>query len=58
MVGRAHVGSRCQGEFGPAVARLVDGLTDVSRPGDANRAARKAIDRAHVAAASVRAMRS
>src|SRR5690242_10154745 len=42
-------------EFGPAVARLVDELTDVSRPGDGNRAARKAIDRAHLAAASPRA---
>jgi len=42
-------------EFGDAVARLVDELTDVSRPGDGNRAARKAIDRAHLAAASPRA---
>jgi len=42
-------------EFGGAVARLVDELTDVSRPGDGNRAARKAIDRAHLAAASPRA---
>ena len=43
-------------EFGGAVARLVDELTDVSRPDDGNRAARKAIDRAHLAAASPRAM--
>jgi hypothetical protein len=42
-------------EFGGAVARLVDELTDVSRPGDGNRDARKAIDRAHLAAASPRA---
>jgi len=42
-------------EFGGAVARLVDELTDVSRPGDGNRAVRKAIDRAHLAAASPRA---
>jgi len=42
-------------EFGGAAARLVDELTDVSRPGDGNRAARKAIDRAHLAAASPRA---
>ena len=42
-------------ELGGAVARLVDELTDVSRPGDGNRAARKAIDRAHLAAASPRA---
>ena len=37
------------------MAQLVDELTDVSRPGDGNRAARKAIDRAHLAAASPRA---
>jgi hypothetical protein len=41
--------------FGPAVARLVYELTDVSRPGDGNRAARKAIDRQHLAQASPRA---
>ncbi len=41
--------------FGPAVAGLVRELTDVSRPGDGNRAARKAIDRAHLAVASARA---
>ena len=33
-------------EFGSEVAQLVADLTDVSRPGDGNRAARKAIDRA------------
>ncbi len=42
-------------EFGPAVAGLVKELTDVSRPGDGNRIARKAIDRAHLAVASPRA---
>ena len=41
--------------FGPDVARLVAELTDVSRPGDGNRAARKAIDRDHLAGASDRA---
>ncbi len=41
--------------FGPAVAQLVYELTDVSRPGDGNRAARKAIDRQHLARASARA---
>jgi hypothetical protein len=41
--------------FGPPVASLVRELTDVSRAGDGNRAARKAIDRAHLAAASARA---
>jgi len=42
-------------EFGANVAGLVKELTDVSRPGDGNRAARKAIDRVHLAAASARA---
>jgi hypothetical protein len=42
-------------EFGRDVAALVSDLTDVSRPGDGNRAVRKAIDRAHSAQASVRA---
>lgn len=42
-------------EFGSGVAQLVADLTDVSRPGEGNRAARKAIDRAHTAQASVRA---
>lgn len=38
--------------FGHKVADLVEQLTDVSRPSDGYRAARKAIDRAHTAAAS------
>ncbi|HID50025.1 MAG TPA: HD domain-containing protein, partial [Chromatiales bacterium] len=42
-------------EFGPGVARLVDQLTDVSKPGDGNRATRKALDREHLARASARA---
>lgn len=35
--------------FGPDVRQLVEALTDVSRPSDGNRAARKALDRAHLA---------
>ncbi len=42
-------------EFGPKVAALVTQLTDVSRPGDGNRSARKAIDREHTAHASTQA---
>ena len=38
-------------EFGTEVAELVGWLTDVSRPDHGNRAARKAVDRAHSAAA-------
>lgn len=38
--------------FGAEVAELVEMLTDISRPGDGNRAARKAIDRRHTAQAS------
>ena len=38
-----------QDMFGPVVARIVDGLTDVSVPEDGNRAVRKAIDRQHSA---------
>ena len=38
--------------FGPVVADLVDDLTDVSKPSDGNRMARKTMDRAHTAAAS------
>jgi (p)ppGpp synthase/HD superfamily hydrolase len=38
-------------EFGDAVADLVGWLTDVSRPDHGNRAARKAVDRAHTASA-------
>jgi len=41
--------------FGSDVMHLVKELTDVSRPGDGNRAARKAIDREHTALASPRA---
>ncbi len=41
--------------FGPGVARLVWELTDISRPGDGNRAVRKAMDRDHLAQASDRA---
>jgi hypothetical protein len=37
------------------VASLVEQLTDVSRPEHGNRAARKAIDRAHTASASAAA---
>lgn len=37
--------------FGADVAKLVFWLTDASKPEDGNRAARKAIDRAHIAAA-------
>src|SRR5512139_3705421 len=39
-------------EFGAEVMALVKDLTDVSRPGDGNRAARKAIDREHLARGS------
>ncbi len=42
-------------KFGPAIALLVEELTDVSRPGDGNRAARKLLDLRHTAQASVRA---
>jgi (p)ppGpp synthase/HD superfamily hydrolase len=38
-------------EFGWKVAELVDWMTDISKPSDANRAYRKAIDRAHSAEA-------
>jgi (p)ppGpp synthase/HD superfamily hydrolase len=37
--------------FGNEVAELVGWLTDVSKPEDGNRAVRKALDRAHIAAA-------
>ena len=39
-------------EFGAEVAILVNHLTDISQPSQGNRAARKAIDRAHTARAS------
>jgi hypothetical protein len=41
--------------FGARVAALVAELTDVSRPGDGNREARKAIDRDHLAKGSAAA---
>ncbi|MCP3664283.1 MAG: bifunctional (p)ppGpp synthetase/guanosine-3',5'-bis(diphosphate) 3'-pyrophosphohydrolase [Gammaproteobacteria bacterium] len=41
--------------FGSTIADLVEELTDISRPGDGNRASRKAIDRQHLAKASSRA---
>lgn len=42
-------------EFGDRVADLVGWVTDVSKPEDGNRAARKAIDREHLAAAPAEA---
>jgi (p)ppGpp synthase/HD superfamily hydrolase len=42
-------------EFGDEVATLVGWLTDVSRPDHGNRAQRKAVDRAHTAAAPAEA---
>jgi (p)ppGpp synthase/HD superfamily hydrolase len=42
-------------EFGDEVSTLVGWLTDVSRPDHGNRAARKAVDRAHSAAAPAEA---
>lgn len=36
-------------EFGSCIAILVEGLTDVSKPDDGNRAVRKEIDRQHTA---------
>lgn len=44
-----------EGIFGPAVSILVEQLTDVSKPEDGNRAARKALDRRHTAQASAEA---
>ena len=41
--------------FGPDIAVIVDGLTDVSVPSDGNRAVRKAMDRQHSADASYEA---
>ena len=35
-------------KFGKEVARIVDGLTDVSKPDDGNRAFRKELDRNHL----------
>lgn len=42
-------------EFGSDIAQLVENLTDVSKPGDGNRRARKALDREHLSKASSRA---
>jgi (p)ppGpp synthase/HD superfamily hydrolase len=42
-------------EFGPGIATIVEGLTDVSKPEDGNRAVRKAIDREHTAQATASA---
>jgi (p)ppGpp synthase/HD superfamily hydrolase len=42
--------------FGTEVAQLVNEVTDVSKPTDGNRAARKALDRAHLANASPEGM--
>ena len=39
-------------EFGEEICSLVEMLTDISKPEDGNRAARKAIDRAHTAKAT------
>jgi len=41
-------------EFGGSIAQLVRELTDISKPGDGNRAARKTIDREHLSEASAR----
>ena len=41
-------------EFGDSVAQLVRELTDISKPGDGNRATRKTIDRQHLEQASAR----
>lgn len=41
--------------FGVVVAELVDDLSDVSKPEDGNRKARKELDRQHTASASSRA---
>lgn len=41
--------------FGRGVRELVDALTDVSQPSEGNRAFRKEVDRAHLAAAPARA---
>jgi len=41
--------------FGAGIACMVNMLSDISRPNDGNRAARKAIDRVHIAGGSPRA---
>ncbi len=40
------------GIFGIKISKMVEGMTDVSKPGDGNRKARKAIDRQHIANSS------
>ncbi len=44
-----------EAKYGAAVAELVEELTDISKPGDGNRARRKELDRQHLAQASARA---
>jgi hypothetical protein len=44
-----------QKEFGDSTAKLVEHLTDISRPSDGNRVKRKEIDRLHIAQGSERA---
>ena len=39
-------------EFGPVIAKLVQQVTDISKPSDGNRAVRKLIDREHLASAT------
>lgn len=46
--------SEIQSEFGDDIAHLVDGLTDVARPEDGNRATRLSIDRDHTAGTDAR----
>ena len=41
--------NQIEDEFGPVVAEMVNGLTDVSKPEDGNRAERKKLDREHLA---------
>jgi (p)ppGpp synthase/HD superfamily hydrolase len=43
-----------EAHFGAAVAELVEELTDISKPGDGNRARCKEMDRRHLAQASAR----
>lgn len=47
--------SEIEEKFGPEVAKLVEELTDVSKPEDGNRQKRKELDRLHLAKASPRA---
>lgn len=41
--------NQIEDEFGPVVAEMVNGLTDVSKSEDGNRATRKKLDREHLA---------